>query len=336
MRSRGFSVRSRSSDRVAGLRATSASRRASRSKCRRSHGASKSRHSVRVPSRVAQLMQRIVAPRQPRKRARHRRRGRHQLALDPAAEHAPEHAQRVRLRQFLKHRVDPRLHRPPPQQLRAERVNGADERAVQLARARAMQRRARSISCRTRSFILPAAACVNVTATMRSTGVPAATTSTIRSTSADVFPVPAEPRPRNRRTAPVRPAAGARSPPPPQLPQARSAPPAICPRPAPPHRARTPPILAALTPILARRRRQKPVGDRPIDPLQHRQRAPPRPIIQRHIDHLVIPRDGGVPQPAQRHRSPNSASAASAYSAGCSASPPPTISGRGSRGLPVL
>ena len=40
--------------------------------------------------------------------------------------------------------------------------------------------------------MLPAAACVKVTATIVSTGVPAAITSTMRSTSAVVLPVPAE------------------------------------------------------------------------------------------------------------------------------------------------
>ena len=49
-----------------------------------------------------------------------------------------------------------------------------------------------SSSWRTRSFMLPAAACVKVTATMVSTGVPAAITSTMRPTSAVVLPVPAE------------------------------------------------------------------------------------------------------------------------------------------------
>ena len=45
-----------------------------------------------------------------------------------------EDAQRIRLGQFLKHRVDSRLHRPAAQQLRAERVDGADERAIQRPR----------------------------------------------------------------------------------------------------------------------------------------------------------------------------------------------------------
>ena len=123
-------------------------------------------------------------------------------AFDPAAEDAAEDAHRVGLRQFLKDRIDARFHRTAAQQLRAEGVDGADEGAVQTARRfgetaaarrdRASRARRCSNSWRTRSFILPAAACVKVTATIVSTGVPAAITSTMRSTSAVVLPVPAE------------------------------------------------------------------------------------------------------------------------------------------------
>src|ERR1019366_9597423 len=71
------------------------------------------------------------------------------------------------------------------------RLRAASARRWRTSASTSRARR-RSSSCRTRSFMLPAAACVKVTATMVSTGVPAAMTSTMRSTSAVVFPVPAE------------------------------------------------------------------------------------------------------------------------------------------------
>ena len=180
---------------------------ASRAKGRLSQGASKSRHSARFQAALRNSSSGSPPSRSARqaRRARARDRageGADRRLLDPTAEDAGEDAQGVGLRQFLEDRIDARLHRAAAQQLRAEGVDGADEGAVQAARRfgealrgrrdRARAARRRSSSWRTRSFMLPAAAWVKVTATMVSTGVPAAMTSTMRSTSAVVLPVPAE------------------------------------------------------------------------------------------------------------------------------------------------
>src|ERR1039458_5143531 len=209
----------------------------------------------------------------------------------------------------------------------------------------ASRARRRSSSWRTRSFMLPAAACVKVTATMVSTGVPAAMTSTMRSTSAVVFPVPAEASTTQLRsrsetgagvmvqppsvavaqeTAPSRSRLGlVRS-------ELRYSNPShdregVVSRCAstsfPPSHFLQPlqlrlrlflhpllfirtahgKVLAVLAAAFARRGGECPVDDGPIDRFQHVLRAPPRPIVQRHVDRGVILRDRGVVQAPHRH-----------------------------------
>ncbi len=76
----------------------------------------------------------LLPPREPREGAHQGGRRSSQALLDPALKHAAEDAQGLRLRQLLKYRIDARFHRTAAQQLRAERVDGADEGAVQRAR----------------------------------------------------------------------------------------------------------------------------------------------------------------------------------------------------------
>src|ERR1019366_912852 len=217
------------------------------------------------------------------------------------------------------------------------RLRAASARRWRTSASTSRARR-RSNSWRTRSFILPAAACVKVTATMVSTGVPAAMTSTMRSTSAVVFPVPAEASTTQLRsksetgtgvmvqppsvavaqeTAPSRSRLGlVRS-------ELRHSNPShdregVVSRCAstsfPPSHFLQPlqlrlrlflhpllfirtahgKVLAVLAAAFARRGGECHVDDGLIDRCQHVLRAPPRPIVHRDVDRVVILRDGGV------------------------------------------
>ena len=92
-----------------------------------------------VPGGLAEFVERLAAialgsPGEAREGARQCLRRRGQTLLRPAAKHSGENAEGVGLRQLLEVRIDARLHRAAAQQLRAERVDSADEGAVQAAR----------------------------------------------------------------------------------------------------------------------------------------------------------------------------------------------------------
>ena len=192
--------------RVASAELMRAAMWASRAKGRLSHGASKSRHSARFQAALRSSSSGSPSSRSARQASRAR-----------ARESAGEGAER---RRSIQRRKTPAKTRRAsgwasswktgsmrastgrrrsscaqkawmvPMKARS-RLRAASARRSCTTGSRSRARR-RSSSWRTRSFMLPAAAWVKVTATMVSTGVPAAMTSTMRSTSAVVLPVPAE------------------------------------------------------------------------------------------------------------------------------------------------
>ena len=113
--------------------------RASRSKPRLSHGCVEVAPLGQRPCGHAQRVERLALSRSSRQTSRASARvkagdGDARRCSIQRRKTRAEDAQRVRLRQFLEHRIDARFHRPPAQQLRAERVDGADEGAIERAR----------------------------------------------------------------------------------------------------------------------------------------------------------------------------------------------------------
>ena len=292
--------------------------------------ASWSRHSARLQAAAFQFAHRsvrIVPPGQPCERAPQCRRRAVQPLLDPPPENPPEQPARLPLVQLHEIRIDARLHRTLPQQVRAERVDRPDERAVQMLQRLCRRRSAQVLQ------LLPYPQLHLARRLMRE-----------RHRRDALHPHALRDRCRDRIHQCGRLSGSGRG-----LHEAAahaslrisissrssgwlfSADPQLFVRTA--HRQ----ILAPIAPAPFRRRRQESLVDPLVD---HRQYAPhplPRIVADRNRRRLVpaaqsrIRKDGHAPA-----RALPIASAASAYSTGCSTSPFPMHCGGWSGNLPVL